>query len=436
MSRESAIRFTGPFLSLSAEDRTSLFNRGVGQQSSVGQAVAAIILQVRLRGDTALKEMALEFDRVELADIEVPRSRLKDAFDSQPVELRKAMERSGRNIEAWHRSQITVGSSIIIEPGVTLRRRPDPVSRVGVYAPGGRASYPSSVLMGAIPARVAGVGEIILCSPPDETGLPDKSILAAAYQSGVDRVFALGGAGAIAAMCLGTTTVPRVDKVVGPGNAYVAEAKLQLANSAAFDSPAGPSEVLIIADNTSNPSTIVREMLAQAEHDPLASVVVLAIGEPIATRIHDLLYGEISKASRKEIIRQSLEGRGALLSIPAYEDAIAISNEFAPEHLLIATSNAPAIAEHIRNAGTIFLGESSSVAFGDYMTGANHVLPTGGLARSYSGLSTLDFIRWTTLQSVTPDAAASLASDVNVFATAEGLHAHAAAAFAWAEYRP
>jgi histidinol dehydrogenase len=427
------LRFTGAYDALSAEEKKALFLRGESDALSGGitEAVAKIIERVRRDGDTALVEMASELDNVELRSLEVPSDRLRAAFENLAPELRAAMERSARNIEAFHEGQLPSSSSIVIEPGVTLGRRADPLGRVGVYAPGGRAAYPSSVLMGAIPARVAGVEEVILCSPPGPTGIPDDSILAAAYLAKVDRVFAVGGAGAIAAMSIGTLSVPRVDKVVGPGNAYVAEAKLQLASFAAFDSPAGPSELLVIADDSSNPQVIVREMLAQAEHDPKAAVILIAIGDSLAAVVEEGLARQINEIAREKIVRQSLRERGAVLSVRTREEAVRISNQFAPEHLMLATSNPEALLVDVRNAGTVFLGESSSVAFGDYMTGANHVLPTGGLARSYSGLSTSDFIRWTSFQTVTPAAAALLASDVAEFAKAEGLHAHANAALQW-----
>jgi histidinol dehydrogenase len=435
MNNERPIRFTGPFSSLSPRDRALILDRSTSVDSSVQETVAKIISRVREGGDRALRELATELDRVDLDDLEVPRERLAEALDALAPDLRRAMERSVRNIRAFHEFQRPTVSSITIEPGVTLGRRPDPFDRVGIYAPGGRAAYPSSVLMGAVPARVAGVGEVILCSPPVAGGLPAASVMAAAQLSGVDRVFAVGGAGAIAAMCLGTDTVPRANKVVGPGNAYVAEAKLQLATAAAFDSPAGPSELLLIADASANPGTIAREVLAQAEHDPNAIVIVVAIGEEVATRVEAVITSSIASARRSEIIAESLSTRGGVVSVASRAEAVEISNSFAPEHLLIATSNPSEMLEQIRNAGTVFLGESSSVAFGDYMTGANHVLPTGGLAHSYSGLSALDFIRWTTFQTVTPDAAAAMANDVSVFADAERLYAHGAAAFAWAETR-
>lgn len=436
MSRGRPIRFSGPFSDLSAGERALLLDRTASIDSSVTGSVANIISRVRDAGDTALREMAAQFDGVNLAELEVPRNRLVEALDSLALDLRVAMERAARNIATFHEFQRPVLSSITIEPGVVVGRRPDPLERVGVYAPGGRAAYPSSVLMGAVPAKVAGVWEVILCSPPVSNGLPAASVMAAAQLAGVDRVFSVGGAGAIAAMCLGTTTIPRADKVVGPGNAYVAEAKLQLASAAAFDSPAGPSELLVIADETASSEVVAREVMAQAEHDPSAIVLVVAIGQGVADRIESMIASMIPAARRNEIIAVSLASRGGVVSVTSSAQAVEISNAFAPEHLLIATASPNEILGRIRNAGTVFLGESSSVSFGDYMTGANHVLPTGGLARSYSGLSTLDFIRWTTFQTVTPQGAATLAGDVSAFAEAEGLYAHGAAASAWAENSP
>ena len=244
----------------------------------------------------------------------------------------------------------------------------------------------------------------------------------------MDRVFALGGAGAIGAMAYGTASVPRVDRIVGPGNAYVAEAKLQVAGAVAIDSPAGPSELLVVADASADPGIVASEVMAQAEHDPRAVVVVVAIGESVAERLLAAIGDALGSQLRREIISDSLATRGAVLWANDMDEAIAFANAFAPEHLLLALSDAGAVLPRFRNAGTIFVDESSSVAFGDYMTGANHVLPTGGLARSYSGLSVLDFFRWTTYQHVSAAAAASLAEDVGVFADAEGLPGHAATA--------
>jgi histidinol dehydrogenase len=317
------------------------------------------------------------------------------------------------------------------EPGIVVGRRPDPLQRVGVYAPGGRAAYPSSVLMGVIPARVAGVEEVIICAPPGSNGRPETATLAAAELCGADRVFAVGGAGAVAAMAYGTATIPRVDRIVGPGNAYVAQTKLLVANVVGIDSPAGPSELLVVADDSADAMHLAAELLAQAEHDPDAVVIFVALDDTLGTKVMDALEKLLPVQERRAIIERSLGERGALLTAPSAAAAVAFANEFAPEHLLLATRDAGALLPQIRSAGTVFVGEASSVTFGDYITGANHVLPTGGLARSYSGLSTLDFVRWTTYQRVDRDAAARLAQDVAVFADAEHLPAHAAAARAW-----
>jgi histidinol dehydrogenase len=302
-----------------------------------------------------------------------------------------------------------------------------------VYAPGGRAAYPSSLIMGVVPAKVAGVSEVIVCSPASPSGQPSDVVLAAAALAGADRVFALGGAGAVAAMAFGTETVPRVDRIVGPGNAWVAEAKLQCAGAVAIDSPAGPSELLVIADASASPDVIAREMLAQAEHDPRAAVVCVAIGADLAARIRAALIAQLETAPRAEIIRASLAFAGGVLHTDALADAITFANQWAAEHLLLALdpSTIDATFDALRGAGTVFLGETASVAFGDYMTGANHVLPTGGLSRCYSGLSTLDFIRWTSWQRVSRSAAAALADDVSRFADSEGLPNHAATARQW-----
>ena len=332
------------------------------------------------------------------------------------------------NIERAPRAAMPAASECETEPGVIVGRRPDPLERVGVYAPGGRASYPSSVLMGVLPAKVAGVKRIVLCSPPGPDGRPSPVVLAAAEIAGVDEVYAIGGAGAIAAMAYGTPSIAAVRRIVGPGNAYVAEAKLQLSGVTGIDSPAGPSELLVIADDSCSPNAVARELLAQAEHDPRAAVVAIALNDRVACAIEQAIASALSAEPRRAIIAESLAGRGALLVEPSLDLAIAFANEYAPEHLLLALRSAGDALAAVRNAGTVFVGETSSVAFGDYMTGANHVLPTGGLARSYSGLSTIDFVRWTTYQRVTRAGAAALADDVASLARAEGLPAHAAAA--------
>jgi len=432
VSLNASFRFSGSLDSLRDSERVELFERSASADSRVVDTVREIIARVKADGDSALIQLARELDGVDLQSIEVSQEAIDRAVTSLEPALRNAFTRSARNLERFHSAALPGELTVEIENGVVLTRRPDPLSRVGVYAPGGSASYASSVLMAAVPARVAGAGEVILCSPPSSDGVPAAEVLAAAAIAGVDRVFSLGGAGAIAAMAFGTDLVPRADRIVGPGNAYVAEAKLQLTSFVAIDSPAGPSELLVIADESADPRTIAREVCAQAEHDTRAVVIVLAVGERQASRITEAIAREVVAQPRARIIDEALSTRGGVLSVPNLRDAVEASNRFAPEHLLIATQNAGEVARSIRSAGSVFVGECSSVAFGDYITGANHVLPTGGMARCYSGLSTLDFVRWTTLQTVTRKGAASLAADTAAFARCEGLPAHAAAASAWA----
>ena len=426
------LRWSGTYDALTPDERRALVERSLDDDATIRERTAEIIEKVRRSGDVALHTFACAFDGVSLESLEVPRPSWGSALDALDPMLRRSMEHAIANLEHVHRAFLPVATETESEPGVVVGRRPDPLARVGVYAPGGRAAYPSSVLMGVVPARVAGVGEVILCSPPDRvSGRPSDVVLAAAALAGADRVFALGGAGAIAAMAFGTTSVPRVDRIVGPGNAYVAEAKLQVASRVGIDSPAGPSELLVLCDASADPALVARELLAQAEHDPLAAVIALATDEHVAQRIVAELAKQLPLQARAAIAGEALARQGAVLVVADLDEGIGVANAYAPEHLLLLVAQPDAILARLRGAGTIFVGPSSSVAFGDYITGANHVLPTGGLARTYSGLSTLDFVRWTTYQRVTPAAAARLAEHVGVFADAEGLPGHARAARAW-----
>jgi len=430
------LRARGPLTALDADTRRVITDRTLTADPTVRARTAALIERVRHEGDVALRAFAHDFDGVTIEQLEVPRQYWHQALNTLDPQLRNSLERAARNITAVHTAFMPNETEVSSEPGVVVGRRPDPLGRVGVYAPGGRAAYPSSLLMGAIPARVAGVGEIVVCSPPGPSGVPSQVVLAAAALANVDRVFAIGGAGAIAAMAFGTESVPQVDRVVGPGNAYVAEAKLQLVAHVAIDAPAGPSELLVLADETASAEAIAREMLAQAEHDPDAAVIAVLAGsgaDALALAVAQALVAQIAVAPRGDIVRAALAARGAIVTVVTLPEAIAFANTWAAEHLLLIVGEsvrAKTLAS-LRNAGTIFVGESSSVAFGDYMTGANHVLPTAGAARSYSGLSTLDFVRWTTWQRVSPEAAARLSEDVARFADSEGLPGHAAAARAW-----
>lgn len=429
----SPFRFTGAVAALSAADRRALFDRSTSADDAVRTQTADIIRRVQRGGDAVLRELAAQFDGTTLRQIEVPRAQWERARDAMNPALRASLERTVRNVRAAHAAFLPTAVEVETEPGIIVGRRPDPLQRVGVYAPGGRAAYPSSLIMGVVPAKVAGVRDVIVCSPPSSNGAPSDVVLAAAAIAGADRVFAIGGAGAIAAMAHGTDSVPRVDRIVGPGNAYVAEAKLQCAGAVAIDSPAGPSELLVIADESVDPAVVAREMLAQAEHDPRAAVVCVAIGADAASRVINAIDALLPGIRRRDIVADAFAFAGAVLHADTLDDAVTFANQWAAEHLLLALapSHIDAAFANLRGAGTVFLGEAASVAFGDYMTGANHVLPTGGLSRCYSGLSTLDFFRWTSWQRVTPAAAASLAPDVGRFADSEGLPNHAITARQW-----
>ncbi len=426
-------RFSGAVSALRDTERRALFDRSTSADDAVRTQTASLIARVQRDGDGALRAMAVEFDGVTLESLEVPRCEWARALSNMVPDLRTALERTVRNVRTAHTAFLPSAIEVETEPGIVVGRRPDPLQRVGVYAPGGRAAYPSSLIMGVVPAKVAGVPDVIVCSPPSANGQPSDVVLAAAELAGADRVFAIGGAGAIAAMAHGTASVPRVDRIVGPGNAWVAEAKLQCAGAVAIDSPAGPSELLVIADDTVDPRIIAREMLAQAEHDPRAAVVCVAIGADVATRVQQQIAALLPAVDRRQIITDAFAFAGGVVFAETLDAAVAFANDWAAEHLLLAV--APSLRDTafaaLRGAGTVFLGETSSVAFGDYMTGANHVLPTGGLSRCYSGLSTLDFIRWTSWQRVTPRAASALAADVGRFADSEGLPNHAATARQW-----
>jgi histidinol dehydrogenase len=423
------LRYTGALSALTPDERASLVRRTIASDSRVREQTEEIVRRVRSDGDRALREMAIEFDGVALDSLEVPtRVRRSALAEIDPV-LRSALEHAAWNITLFHSAAPPHTVEIATEPGVIVGRRPDPLRRVGMYSPGGRAAYASSVLMAGIPAKVARVSETILCSPPQKDGYPARVVLAACEIAGVDRVFSIGGAGAIAAMAYGTESVPRVDRIVGPGNAYVAEAKLQVSRVVGIDSPAGPSELLVICDSGADVETIAREVIAQAEHDVNACVVVVALDDETASAITDA----IERNPRGDIVRAALEQRGGVLSAGSIAEAVEFAAEFAPEHLLLAVNDAERVLPDIRNAGCVFVGEQSSVVFGDYITGGNHVLPTGGLARSYSGLGPLDFIRWTSYQKVTRAAARRLSADTAILANAEGLPAHAAAALGWSD---
>lgn len=423
-----ALRARGRIDGMDDSARADLMEREPMSGAGVFDAVASLVAGVRREGDSALIDMAARFDGVDGLEIDVPKSEWRAAVERLDPEVRSALERAAGNIRRVHQAQMPHPVTVEVEPGVRITRSWIALQRVGVYAPGGTAAYPSSVLMGVVPARAAGVEEVVVCSPPAADGRPPAEVLAACEIAGADRLFAIGGAGAVAAMAYGTETVPVVDAIVGPGNRWVTEAKRQVAGRVLIDSPAGPSEVLVLVDHTADPELAAHEMLAQAEHDPDAACVVVATRADIAARIEASLATLLSDAPRAEIARRALAHAGAVLVASSIDEALHFTDAFAPEHLSIMTENAAAHARALRNAGTIFVGPWASVAFGDYITGANHVLPTAGRARSFSGLSTHHFLRSFTIQEIDQAGAASLADDVVRLADAEGLPAHAEAA--------
>lgn len=431
MSEPLKLALQGRLDALDGDTRARYLKRAYEPAPEVAAAVAGIIDEVGRRGDEALRSLAQRYDGVVLDNLEVSTSARRAALRRCPGDVIAALETARDRIAAFHSRQLPVADEAEVGRGIRVGRRPEPLRTVGAYAPGGRAAYPSSVLMCVVPARIAGVDEIVVCSPPrpeaPETA-PADVVLAACELAGVDRVFAVGGAGAVAALAYGTDTLPRADKVVGPGNAYVTEAKRQLAGRIASDCLAGPSELLVIADSGADPEVIAREMVAQAEHDPSAIVIAVVTDKRLVTSTLQAVERRAADADRADIVHQALANSGGLLLAGSRDEALSFATAFAPEHLLLLTEDPRQDMARVRGAGSIFLGPGSSVTFGDYLSGTNHVLPTGGQGRSESGLSVADFVRWSSWQQIDTVGAASLAAPTEIIATAEGLPGHAAAA--------
>lgn len=405
----------------------SLRSRAPEGRRDVEEAVSEILKNVKERGDEALCEYTLRFDGVSVPKnrLEVPREEMEKALEAIDGSLRKVLERSAENIRAFHEEQKEKSWFMTGEDGILLGQKVTPLSRVGVYAPAGTAPLPSTVLMDIIPAKVAGVDQVILCSPPQQDGKVNPMILACAMIAGVDRVFAVGGAQAIGAMAYGTRTIPAVDKIVGPGNIYVTVAKKQVFGICGIDMTAGPSEVLIIADESANPAYVAADLLSQAEHDELASAILVTDSRILADAVAKEIEIQAGKLGRSSIVRKSLEAYGAIVLVPSLDDAVKVSNRIAPEHLEINTKDPFALLSDIRNAGAIFLGEYSPEPLGDYFAGPNHTLPTAGTARFFSPLGVYDFVKRSSVISYTRGAFMKAAPYVISFAEAEGLQAHA-----------
>lgn len=400
------------------------FSRNINIQSSdVSEPVRKIIESVKNNGDEAVIKYEQQFDGIKLSELEVSRDEKNQALESVGSEFIAMLERAAKNIRAFHSKQIRNGFVFSDKDGVILGQRVIPLERVGLYVPGGTASYPSSVLMDAIPAKIAGCEEIFIATPPEIK----PEIIAAAHIAGVNRIFKMGGAQAVAALAYGTESVPRVDKIVGPGNVYVAEAKRQVFGVVAIDMIAGPSEILIIADKNNDPEYIAADMLAQSEHDKLASAILITNNRRFAKSVNAAIETQIGKLLRRDIARASIDNNGYIIIVKDIHEAVKLANDIAPEHLELCVENPFEwlMSGKIRNAGSIFLGRNSPEALGDYYAGPNHTLPTMGTARFSSPLSVDDFVKKSQYIYYTQEALNQASYDIEAFANSEGLTGHA-----------
>ena len=391
----------------------------------INEKVKAILEDVKQNGDNALKKYAKMFDNAEIDNLEVTQEEIDEAYKNTDEKFKETLKLAYNNIEKFHKKQLRNSYITNEEDGIVMGQIINPIEKVGVYIPGGTAVYPSSLLMNVVPAKVAGVNEIVLVSPPNKEGKINSNILAAAKVAGVNRVFKIGGAQAIAALSYGTESIPKVYKIVGPGNIYVAMAKRLVFGEVSIDMVAGPSEVLIIADETASPIHIAADMLAQAEHDKLASSILITTSKEIAEKTKEELYKQLEKLSRKDIAMESIENNGRIIITETIDEAIYISNEIAPEHLEISIKDPFSVLSKVKNAGSIFLGDYTPEALGDYLSGANHVIPTSGTAKFASPLSVDDFIKKSYITYYTKDALEKVKDNVINFAEHESLEAHA-----------
>ena len=406
---------------------TEIFAR-VQPKVNIEQVVADIIENVRQNGDKAVKEYCLKFDKADLDTLLVSPAEMDEAKALVEPEFYEILEKAAANIRLFHEKQKRNSFIINEQPGVVMGQKVIPMDKAGLYVPGGTAAYPSTVLMDAIPAKIAGVQEVVMVTPPNKEGKVNPYILAAAQVAGVDKIFKTGGAQAIAALAYGTQSIPKVDKIVGPGNAYVAEAKKQVFGLVSIDMIAGPSEILIVADGKSNPRHIAADLLSQAEHDMMASAVLVTDCMEFAKAVQAELEVQIPLLERAAIARASIDDNGKIIVAESLNAAIEIANEIAPEHLELCVDNPFDYLDAIRHAGSIFMGRNCPEALGDYFAGPNHTLPTGGTAKFSSPLSVDDFVKKTQYTYFTRDALAAVAKDVFTFATKEGLTAHAKSA--------
>ena len=404
-----------------------LLKRSPNNYTEYEDKVARILANVKEKGDEALFAYTLEYDRFRLTpeNIRVTEEEIREAYARMDPELVEVMKRSAANIRAFHEKQLRNSWFDTREDGSILGMRITPIGRVGVYVPGGKAAYPSSVLMNVIPARVAGVPDILMTTPPDADGKVNPGTLVAADIAGVNTIYKAGGAQAIAAMAYGTRSIPKVDKITGPGNIYVALAKKAVYGYVSIDSIAGPSEILVLADETANPRYVAADLLSQAEHDELASAILITTSRELAQQVSRQVDDFVARLSRREIMEKSLENYGYILLAESMDDAIEAANDIASEHLEILTGNPFETMTRIKNAGAVFLGEYSSEPLGDYYAGPNHILPTNGTARFFSPVNVDDFVKKTSIISYSREALQAVHQDIEKFAESEGLTAHA-----------
>ncbi len=400
----------------------------VEPKTDVSGIVADIIYDVRKNGDSALYKYCEKFDGAKLSSLLVSKEEIEEAISLVEPKFLEILKKAEANIRKFHEKQKRDGFTIKEENGVIMGQKITPVDRAGLYVPGGTAAYPSTVLMDSVPAKIAGVGEIVMVTPPNKDGKVNPVILAAAYIGGVDKIFKVGGAQAVAALAYGTESIPKVDKIVGPGNAFVAEAKKQVFGAVSIDMIAGPSEILIVSDGKSNPAHIAADLLSQAEHDKLASAVLVTDSIDLAKAVSEEIEKQIPLLLRAEIARESIDENGKIIVAEDIMTVIDISNEIAPEHLELCLDNPFDYLDKIRHAGSIFMGRNCPEALGDYMAGPNHTLPTSGTAKFSSPLSVDDFVKKTQYTYYTKEALSDIARDVEFFANKEGLTAHAKSA--------
>ena len=418
-------------LDLNEQTKSNLLNdllkRSPGNYGDYEKIVSDIVEDVRKRGDEALFEYTLKFDKCEInkGNVEVTKAEIEEAYKALDNDFIEVLKKSAKNIRDYHELQKRNSWINTREDGVILGQKITAIEKAGVYVPGGTAAYPSSVLMNIIPAKVAGVEEIIMLTPPGKDGKMNAGTLVAADIAGVDRIFKAGGAQAIAAMAFGTESIPKVYKITGPGNIFVALAKKNVFGHVSIDSIAGPSEILVLCDETANPKYVAADLISQAEHDKLASAILVTTSKDIATKVSDEIDNFVKDLERKDIIKESLDNYGYALVASNMDDAVKAVNEIASEHLEVLTANPFDILPRIKNAGAIFLGEYSSEPLGDYFAGPNHILPTNGTAKFFSPLGVDDFIKKSSIISYSRNALEEVHRDIELFAKKEGLTAHA-----------